>query len=271
MRHTIKRPVEIGVIHWAGLRAFYAKEVWRFLKIGIQTLLAPMVTSVLFLMVFAVAIGDRAQITDAAGQPVAFTTFLIPGLVMMAVLQNAFANTSSSLVVGKVQGNIVDMLMPPLGPMELLIGMAGAGMTRGLAVGLVSAFALGLIGSIGWPHHLGIALLFLILGALAMALIGIIAGVWASKFDSLAAVTNFLIQPLAFLSGTFYSIHRLPAPFDWLASINPIFMVIDGFRFGMVGLADQAVAKGLMVLLLVNLILFGICYRILKTGYRLKS
>ena len=268
MKHTLKRPIEIGAIHWAGLRAFYAKEVWRFLKIGIQTLLAPMVTSVLFLMVFAVAIGDRAQITDALGQPVAFTTFLIPGRVMMAVLQNAFANSSSSLVVGKVQGNIVDMLMPPLGPMELLIGMAGAGMTRGLAVGLVSACALGLIGSIGLPL---IALLFLVLGSLAMALVGIIAGVWATKFDSLAAVTNFLIQPLAFLSGTFYSIHRLPAPFDWIASINPIFMVIDGFRFGMVGLADQPVIKGLIVLFLVNIVLFGICYRILKTGYRLKS
>jgi ABC-2 type transport system permease protein len=237
------------------------------MKIAMQSLAAPAITSVLFLMVFSLAIGERASF---AGD-VDFVTFLVPGLVMMNVLQNAFANTSSSLVISKVQGNVVDLLVPPLGPGELLFGLAAAGITRGLFVGIVTALVLVVFGGGATPPHPLIALGFLILGACAMSFAGIIAGIWANKFDELAAVTNFVVQPLTFLSGTFYSVDRLPAPFDVIASLNPVFYSIDGFRYGMVGLADRPLLTGLSCLLAVNVILAILCYKALRSGYRLKS
>jgi ABC-2 type transport system permease protein len=266
-RRKVKRPVHIGAVNWVGLNALYIREVERFIKIALQTLIAPMITSVLFLMVFSVAIGERATFAGDLD----FVTFLIPGLVMMSVLQNAFANTSSSLVISKVQGNIVDLLMPPLGPGELLIGLAAAGMTRGLFVGLVTAAALMLIGGITMPTNLWTVLLFLVLGSFAMSFAGILAGIWANKFDELASITNFLIQPLTFLSGTFYSIDRLPSPFDAIAGFNPVFYMIDGFRYGMIGVADRPLTTGVICLLTVNLTLAILCYRALDSGYRLKS
>ena len=267
VRHHLRRPVLIGMVNWVGLWTLYSREVLRFTKIALQTLVAPMITSVLFLMVFSVAVGDRASF---AGN-VDFTTFLIPGLVMMSVLQNAFANTSTSLVVSKVQGNIVDLLMPPLGPGELLVGLALAGMTRGFCVGVVTAATLMLIRGITVPTDSGIAVLFLILGSFVMSFAGILAGIWATKFDGLAAITNFVIQPLTFLSGTFYSIDRLPAPFDSIAGYNPVFYAIDGFRYGMIGLADRPLLVGIGGLLAVNLVLGLLCYKALHSGYRLKS
>ena len=261
------RPVQIGVINWIGVWTLYLREVQRFAKVGMQTVIAPVITSLLFLMVFAVAVGDRAQL---AGD-VSFIAFLIPGLVMMTVLQNAFANSSSSLVVSKVQGNIVDLLMPPIGPGELLFGLAAGGMTRGLAVGMIAALVLGLFGGLSLPAAPLTALAFLTLGALAMAFAGVLAGVWSNKFDEMAAITNFIIQPLAFLSGTFYSVDRLPAPFDSIATLNPFFYAIDGFRYGMIGIADRPVTMGLIGLCLVNLVLGWLCYRVLKSGWRLKS
>lgn len=261
------RPVQIGHINWIGLWALYLREVHRFMKVAMQTLAAPVITSVLFLMVFAVAVGNRGGLSGG----VEFVTFLIPGLVMMSVLQNAFANTSSSIVVAKVQGNIVDILMPPLGPGELLVGLAAGGMTRGILVGLVAAVCLGLIGGIGLPSAPLVALLFLMLGSMVMALAGILAGIWSNKFDEMAAITNFVIQPLAFLSGTFYSVNRLPAPFDTIATLNPVFYVIDGFRYGMIGVADRPVIVGLIALTLLNLMLGYACYRVLHSGWRLKS
>ena len=198
-------------------------------------------------------------------------------VIMMNVLQNAFANTSSSLVVSKVQGNIVDLLMPPLGPGELLFGLAAAGMTRGLCVGVATALVLALCGnfigvnSMGMPTDIFTALLFLVLGAFVMSFAGILAGIWAQKFDELAAVTNFVIQPLTFLSGTFYSVDRLPAPFDMIASLNPVFYTIDGFRYGMIGIADRPLTTGVICLLGVNAVLAILCYKALRSGYRLKS
>lgn len=261
------RPVQIGRINWIGLWTLYIREVQRFAKVGMQTVIAPVITSVLFLMVFAVAVGDRAQL---AGD-VDFISFLVPGLVMMSVLQNAFANSSSSLVVSKVQGNIVDLLMPPLGSGELLIGLAAGAMTRGIAVGLVAAVVLGIFAGLGLPAAPLTALAFLILGSLAMSFAGILAGVWSNKFDEMAAITNFVIQPLAFLSGTFYSVERLPAPFDTIATLNPVFYAIDGFRFGLIGFGDRPVLTGLVALTLVNVVLGLLCYRVLASGYRLKS
>ncbi|MEC7304603.1 MAG: ABC transporter permease [Pseudomonadota bacterium] len=259
--------MQIGRVNWVGLRTLYLREVQRFAKVGMQTVVAPVITSMLFLMVFAVAVGDRAQLAGDVG----FISFLVPGLVMMTVLQNAFANSSSSLVVSKVQGNIVDLLMPPIGPGELLVGLALGGMSRGLAVGLLAALVLGVFAGLQLPAAPLVALAFLVLGSLAMALAGILAGVWSNKFDEMAAITNFLIQPLAFLSGTFYSVDRLPPPFDTIATLNPFFYAIDGFRYGLIGIGDRPVATGLVGLVLVNGVLWLLCYRVLKSGWRLKS
>jgi ABC-2 type transport system permease protein len=261
------RPIQIDQINWIGLQTLYLREVQRFMKVALQTLAAPVITSILFLMVFSVAIGNRAGLSGG----VDFVTFLIPGLVMMTVLQNAFANTSSSIVVSKVQGNIVDLLMPPLGPGELLVGLAAGGMTRGIMVGIVAAASLGILGGVGLPSQPLVALAFLFLGSLLMSLAGILAGIKANKFDEMAAITNFVIQPLAFLSGTFYSVNRLPAPFDTIATLNPVFYVIDGFRYGMIGVSDRSILIGLAGLAVLNLVLGYVCYRVLCSGWRLKS
>ncbi|MDA9639620.1 ABC transporter permease [SAR116 cluster bacterium] len=269
------RPVQIGRVNWVGLWTLYVREVHRFAKIGMQTVGAPVITSLLFLMVFDVAIGERTQLSGSLAGDVNFVKFLVPGLVMMAVLQNAFANSSSSLVVSKVQGNIIDLLMPPLGPGELLFGLAAGGVSRGIAVGLAALVVLGPFADIGIPEQPLSAFLtlitFLVLGSLSMSLAGILAGVWANKFDEMSAITNFIIQPLAFLSGTFYSVERLPAPFDTIATLNPVFYAIDGFRSGLIGVGDRPIMTGLIVLTAVNIVLGLLCYRVLASGYRLKS
>lgn len=261
------RPITIGRVNVVGVITLYSREVQRFMNVALQTLAAPVITSLLFFLVFSVAIGNRGDLANG----VDFVVFLVPGLIMMNVLQNAFANTSSSLVISKVQGNIIDLLMPPLGPGELLFGLAAAGMTRGFCVGIVTGLSLLFFGNQPFPAHLQIALIYLLLGSLAMSFAGILAGIWANKFDEMAAITNFIVQPLTFLSGTFYSINRLPAPFDMLAALNPIFYTIDGFRYGMIGVADRPLLTGFFTLCAVNLILGLSCYRALATGYRLKS
>ena len=261
------RPIQIAGINWIGLQTLYVREVQRFIKVALQTLAAPVITSILFLMVFSVAIGDSAGMPNG----VDFVTFLVPGLVMMTVLQNAFANTSSSIVVSKVQGNIVDLLMPPLGPGELLVGLAAGGITRGIMVGIAAAICLVVLGGLGLPSQPLVAMAFLFLGSFLMAIAGILAGIRANKFDEMAAITNFVIQPLAFLSGTFYSVNRLPAPFDTIATLNPVFYVIDGFRYGMIGVSDRSILTGLAGLAVLNLVLGYVCYRVLCSGWRLKS
>ena len=261
------RPLRIRYVNWIGLRTLYVKEVQRYFKVIMQTLLAPVITAALFMLVFSVALGGRVSPVDGVG----FIEFLAPGLVMMGVLQNAFANTSSSIVVAKVQGNIVDLLMPPLGAMEILIAMTAAGITRGVIVGAATALALWLLGSSGWPVHPLTAFIFLFLGSAVMSLAGVMAGIWAEKFDSLAAVTNFVVQPMVFLSGTFYSVDQLPAPFDGIAAANPVFHMIDGFRYGIIGQASFPPLSGALILLVVTIILGGICWRMLATGYKLKA
>ncbi len=264
---TVVRPIQISQINWIGLQTLYVREVQRFMKIAMQTIAAPVVTSALFLMVFSVAVGNRAGLSGN----IDFIIFLIPGLVMMTVLQNAFANTSSSIVVSKVQGNIVDLLMPPLGPGELLLGLAAGGMTRGIMVGIAAAVFLGVFGGLGLPSQPIVAVAFLLLGSLLMALAGILTGIKANKFDEMAAITNFVIQPLTFLSGTFYSVDRLPAPFDTIATLNPVFYVIDGFRYGMIGVGDRSIWTGLVGLVALNLVLGYVCYKVIRSGWHLKS
>ena len=264
---TVIRPIQIGFINWVGLSTLYRREVMRFVKILGQTVAAPVITTWLFLTVFAVAIGDRVDLMGDMN----LLTFLAPGLMMMAVLQNAFANTSSSLVIGKVQGNIVDLVMPPLSAYELFIGMVAAGMTRGIMVAIVAIMTMPFLGINIIPANIFAAVLFLSLGAGIMAVIGMIAGIWADKFDSLATITNFVIQPLVFLSGTFYTIDRLPDSVAVIAYFNPIFYMIDGFRYAMTGFSSASPLLGGLILSLTMLMLslFGIY--LLKTGYKLKS
>lgn len=256
----------LGDINLVGLWTLYKKEVRRFLKVVTQTVLAPVITTLVFLAIFALALGGAGR--TAGDLP--FLEFLAPGLVMMAVIQNAFANTSSSLMIAKVQGNIVDYLMPPLSPGELLSGIVMGGVTRGILVG--AAVYLGMMVFVPMPLAQPAAALFAALAASVMlSLLGFLAALWAEKFDHMAAVTNFVITPLSFLSGTFYSIDVLPEPFHLIATANPFFYMIDGFRYGVTGLHDGSVFAGVAVLALVNLALWTFALHLLRIGYRLKA
>lgn len=258
-------PRTYGAVNWLGLWTLYVKEVQRFLKVITQTVLAPVVTTLLFFAVFALALGGAVR--QIAGMP--FIEFLAPGLIMMATTQNAFANTSSSIMISKVQGNIIDVLMPPISPGELLLAYAGAGVTRGLAVACAVALAIWPFTDIG-IHHWGATVYFAIAGSLILSLMGILAGLWSQKFDHMAAVTNFVVTPLAFLSGTFYSVQALPPFWYAAAHANPFFFMIDGFRYGFTGHTDGDVLLGGVVLGGVSLLLWGLCYALLKRGYRLQ-
>ncbi|HSR71202.1 MAG TPA: ABC transporter permease [Kiloniellales bacterium] len=258
-------PRAIGAVNGRGLWTLYVKEVRRFLNVYTQTLLAPMVTSLLFLAIFALALGGAGRVS--AG--VDYITFLAPGLIMMTMMQNAFANTSSSLVIAKVQGNIVDVLMPPLNAGELVLGFAGGGLTRGIVVGLAAGLAMWVFVPLRLHEPLAV-LYFAVNASLMLSLLGMIGGLWAEKFDHIAAVTNFLITPLSFLSGTFYSIERLPENAVFIAHFNPFFYLIDGFRYGFIGRADSSVLLGAGVVLAVNLVLWAVIHRLFAIGYRLK-
>jgi ABC-2 type transport system permease protein len=242
------------------------REVQRFTNVWTQTLLAPIATAALFMAVFTLALGARRG--DVDGIP--FVAFLAPGIVMMTVIQNAFANTSSSIMISKIQGNIVDTLMPPLSATELLIGYAFGGVTRALAVaaaaGTVAFLAAGIM-----PAHPLWLLWFAFAGGVIMSLVGVVAAVVANKFDQMSAITNFIVTPLSFLSGTFYSVAALPAWFSAVSHANPIFYLIDGFRFGALGVSDTSPWIGLAVSAAVMAGLWAVCWRMLATGWRLKG
>ncbi|MGK2286980.1 ABC transporter permease [Pedomonas sp. V897] len=258
----------IGMLNWYGTRTLYLKEVRRFLKVHTQTIWAPAVTTLLFLVIFTVALGRGGQ--TILGVP--FATFLGPGLIAMAMVQNAFANTSSSLMIGKVQGTIVDILMPPLSPGELLLGYVGGGVTRAFAVGAAVWLAIAL-----WPgadatiRAPWAVLYFGLMGSILLSLLGILTGIWAEKFDHTAAITNFVIQPLSLLSGTFYTLDRLGGIWSTVSHINPFFFIIDGFRYGFLGIADGPLAWGALYLLAINAALGAVTYAVLRTGWRLKA
>ena len=256
----------IGAVNWIGLWTLYCKEVKRFMKVGLQTVFAPAVTTILYFAIFMLALGGDHQVVH--GLP--FAEFLVPGLVMMGIVQNSFANTSSSLLIAKVQGNIVDLLMPPLTAGELMLGFALGGATRGLVVGVV----VGAMLYVFVPFTLAsivIVLGFAVLAALLMSVSGVIVGIWANKFDDIATITNFFVTPLTFLSGTFYSVDRLPPLFQQISHANPFFYMIDGFRSGFIGHADSPIWIGLGLLIGLNAILWTLCYRLLATGYKLKA
>ncbi len=259
------QPRRYGAVNWLGLWTLYLKEVRRFWNVATQTIAAPVVTTLLFLAVFALALGGGSQ--AVAGVP--YVQFLAPGLIVMAMTQNAFANTSSSLVIAKVQGSIVDFLMPPLSPGEQAAALALGGLTRGLVVG--SAVTLAMLPFVELRlHSPGFALFHGVAASLMLALIGVLGGLWSEKFDHLAAVTNFVVTPLAFLSGTFYSSERLPEPWLTVAHLNPFFYMIDGFRYGFTGHADGSLVAGIAVMLAMNVALAVAAHRLLASGYKLK-
>ena len=254
-----------GRINWLGLYTLIWRESRRFLSVWTQTLAAPLVTAGLFLTVFALAIGPRRG--DVMGVP--FVEFLAPGILMMTVIQNAFANTSSSIVISKVQGNIVDTLMPPLSAGELVTGYLAGGVLRGVLVALAITFALFGVLGIGVSHPLWV-LTFVVVGSMFLGALGIVAAVFADKFDQMAAVTNFIILPLSFLSGTFYSIEGLPGWMQTLTHLNPIFYLIDGVRYGFIGTSDSSPWIGLLVCLGTTAAVIAVCWNWFRVGYRLK-
>jgi ABC-2 type transport system permease protein len=256
---------QLGAVNWRGLWTLYLKEVRRFLNVATQTILAPVITSLLFLAIFTLALGRTVQTLGS----VSFAEFLTPGLIMMAILQNSFANTSSSLVISKIQGNIVDLLMPPLSPGEQALGLALGGVSRGLIVGLAVGLGMWIFIPIG-VYDPVFVVFHAVNASLMLALLGMVGGIWSEKFDHIAAVTNFVITPLSFLSGTFYSIERLPADWHLIALLNPFFYLIDGFRYGFIGHADGALWVGALVVLTANAALWTLVHRMIAAGYRLK-
>lgn len=259
-------PRRYGAVNWLGLQTLLSREIMRFLKVSAQTLVAPLVSTVLFMAVFSLALGPN-------GSPfpgVRYVDFLAPGLLMMAILSNAFANSSSSLVIAKVQGNSVDFLMPPLSAAELTIAFLGGAATRGVLVGLIGAAILAPFAHVAPKVPLA-ALFFGVTAAVMFAAIGLMAGIWSEKFDHIAAVTNFVVTPLTFLSGTFYSIDQLPQPFSTIGHWNPVFFLIDGFRYGFTGHADGDLFIGGAVSLAIAAGLSAVCWLMLKSGYRLKA
>jgi ABC-2 type transport system permease protein len=259
----------IGVINWVGFWTLYAREVRRFFKVATQTIAAPVVTTLLFLAVFVLALGGAGGASRSVGG-VSFAEFLTPGLIMMSIMQNAFANTSSSLVISKIQGNIVDVLMPPLSGGELTLAYALGGVTRGIVVGAVVSLAIWCFVPLRIVDLAAVAF-NAVAASLLLSLLGVLAGIWAEKFDHMAAVTNFIVTPLSFLSGTFYSVDRLPEGWRFVAHLNPFFYMIDGFRYGFIGHADGSLAVGMAVLIGVNAALLLLCFRLIASGYRLKA
>ncbi|MCZ8368894.1 MAG: ABC transporter permease [Porphyrobacter sp.] len=264
-------PVIVG-LNRVGLHALYMKEVRRFLKVQTQTIWAPAFTTLLFLVIFTVALGREGR--EVLGVP--FASFVAPGLIVMAMMQNAFANSSFSLLSGKMQGTIIDLLMPPLSSGELMAGILAAAVTRAILVGFAVGLAMAL-----WPGvSLGLAhpwavVWFGLMGALLLATVGLATSIWAEKFDHNAAITNFIIAPLSLLSGTFYVIENLHGVFQTVSRLNPFFYVISGFRYGFlgesdIGAADHVVAAGLGLLAL-NAVLVAGVYALLRSGWKLKS
>ncbi len=255
-----------GRVNWLGLATLASREIQRFLAVWTQTLLAPLVTAGLFLMIFTIAIGSRRG--EVMG--VDFTTFLAPGILMMTVIQNAFANTSSSIVISKVQGNIVDTLMPPLSPAEMVVGYLAGGVGRGLVVALSISVGLSIFLDIGMAHPLW-AFGYVILGSAFLGGLGMVAGIFANKFDQMAAITNFIVTPLAFLSGTFYSVEALPPVLRVISHFNPVFYLIDGMRYGMIGVSDSPPLLGLVVVTGATLAVMLLAWAMMARGYRLKA
>lgn len=271
---TVMAPPGVPVIrsvNWGGLRTLYVKEVRRFFKVHLQTIWAPAATTLLFLVVFTVATGAKRPV-QVGGVDIPFGDFIAPGLIIsQGMMGPAFANASFSLLVGKIQGTIVDYLMPPLSTMELLAALVGGAMTRAFIVGFIVWAAMALYGIGVWPQHLWAVVWFGFLGAAFLSLLGVLTSIWADKFDHAAAVSNFVIIPLGLLSGTFYSVDRLAPAFRAFSHANPFFYIISGFRYGFLGTADSPVLIGSAVVFGLDIVLALTCYWLLNKGWKIKS
>ena len=259
-------------VNWGGLRTLYIKEVRRFFKVHLQTIWAPAITTLLFLVVFTIATGAKRPVI-VGGQTIPFADFIAPGLIIsQGMMGPAFANASFSLLVGKIQGTIVDYLQPPLSSAELLAALTGGAMTRAFIVGFICWCAMALYPEVHvTPKHLWAVVWFGFLGAAFLALLGVLTSIWAEKFDHAAAVTNFVIAPLSLLSGTFYSVDHLAPAFRAFSHLNPFFYIISGFRYGFLGSADSPVLLGSAIILAIDVVLGVACYALLRSGWKLKN
>ena len=255
-----------GLVNWIGIYSLYVKEVSRFLIVWAQTLLSPLVSSLLFLSVLTLALGnDRGDVLGYS-----FISFLAPGLIVMSIVQQSFSHSVSSLMIGKIQGNIIDTLQAPLSAIEVTLAIIFAAVTRGLVILIISIVVFSLIVEI---HIYSIFYIFIgaFLGTFILGALGFITGLWAEKFDHTATITNFIITPLSFLSGVFYSIERLPNFFQSISKINPFFYIIDICRFGFLGTSDGSIGIGLVYLTILSVIVWLISYYLYKIGYKIKS
>ncbi len=257
---------KIGYINWIGLFALYQKEILRFIKVGVQTVVSPIVTSLLFLMVLSLAIGNERG--GSLGYP--FLTFLAPGLIAMQIIQQAFSHTSSSIMIGKIQGNIVDLLYAPLSPLEVTLATILAAVTRSLTITVASIVVFSFIIDLKF-HNIYLIFIYTFLGSFILGAIGFIIGLWSEKFDNMASATNFIIVPLSFLSGTFYSIKKLPEVLQKISEWNPFFYIIDGFRYGFLGVSDGSLKFGFWYLTILCFFTWFTAYILFKKGYKIKS
>ena len=255
-----------GAINWIGFWALYLKEVLRFLIVWIQTLLSPIISSLLFLMVLSLAVGNNRP--DVLGFP--FVSFLAPGLIAMQVIQQSFSHSSSSFMIGKIQGNIVDILYAPLSAAEVTLAISLAATTRSFMIGIVSLIVFYFIVDIEIRNIFSL-IFFTFISSFILGSVGIIAGLWAEKFDHMATITNFFIIPLSFLSGTFYTIDNLPSWLQNLSKFNPFFYMIDGFRYSFLEKSDGSILIGTIYLTVLAILFWIISYLLYKKGYKIKS
>ncbi|MFP5405515.1 MAG: ABC transporter permease [Gammaproteobacteria bacterium] len=248
-----------------GFATLFRKEMLRFVKVGFQTIGAPVLTSMLYLVIFAQALQSRVEVF----QGVSYTSFLVPGLVMMAVLQNAFANTSSSLTQSKVTGNIVFVLLPPLSHLEIFGAYVLAAMVRGMIVGLGVFLVTTWFADLSYAHP-GWIVLFALLGSAILGTMGLIGGVWADRFDQIAGFQNFVVMPLTFLAGVFYSVKSLPPFWQSVSHLNPFFYMVDGFRYGFFGVSDVAPTVSLAIVAVTLLLVSALALHLLRSGYKLR-
>jgi len=266
----LQNKYQIGVkrfgVNWVGAYSLYKKETLRFLIVFGQTVVGPIITSILFLLVISLAIGDEKS--NVLG--VKFIEFLAPGLIAMQVIQQSFSHSSSSLLMGKVMGNIVDLIGAPLSASEVTLSIILASITRGILISLISVVIFSFWIEIQITNYL-FFFIYLFLSSFIMGAAGFIAGMWADKFDHMATVTNFIIVPLSFLSGTFYSVERLPEVLKMLSNYNPFFHMIDGFRYSFIGSLDGSLTFGILYLSIISVIMWLISYYLYKKGYKIKS
>ena len=250
----------------AGFLTLFQKELLRFLKVAFQTVGAPVLTSMLYLLVFGHVLDKRVQVFEG----VSYTAFLVPGLVMMSVLQNAFANTSSSMVQSKITGNIVFVLLPPLSHLEIYAAYVLAAMARGMMVGLGVFLVTVWFAEPGF-HSFGWIVAFALLGSAILGTMGLIGGIWADKFDQIAAFQNFVVMPLTFLSGVFYSVKSLPGVWQTVSHLNPFFYMVDGFRYGFFGVSDVPPQLSLSIVVVTLVVVAALALSMLRRGYKLRT